>query len=1493
MFVTGDETHWAIADYQSLIHLVENEDGDKNPNIDFLISMNGNVEETRGNVLSRIGITEDPLISIKGGHYEGVANGLIVWGDQVDLKDFHNHDYLKTNHGGVNVFVRQFRNPRAESSQQLPIQGITAGPGVALRNASLVYDGIVQPSRWRESPRYDQADAPTTENGYIDVDLGDVYKISEVVIWHYYLHTRQQYSLTVELSKDGVSFQTIYETGAAEAGPVESESGNVINLVIPVEGRYIRHRCGISTHTQGCNFIEIAAFGVQVPKWYPFPQGNGPLYSDAVSFCASRPGDLTRLCSFDEVCPDRLTAELVVSDSQWVVCMKTGTCSEGESKMVDINTLHDVRCCSNSRNAYTPACNDTSLPNILAKYYEGIWNKIPNFDSLVPYKSNYVSNIDFSDGSFGAGRTEDFGVVYEGWLKFPQSGRWQLCITSDDASSLYINGEKIVNNGGLHSSRQRCGAYEVEDYGQIVFVRVDFIQAGGAASLIVKWKLEGVVDKTTIPQEAWMDMSCNNEKTFSQAVAICENDDARLCAKAQLENGCTAGSGCSHNGELVWAASYTSKPFIGNAAQEFEDTQWVPASDYENGWINAGPPDEKGVPSCNTYLDGMGTKPAWGNQSTRYSDTRHILCCVDKRPIIPLKLTSKGNVIQLPEPIPYEKYARAQDKTGTAEIIEEGNAIEFRGNAWKAFQFNYDITEMTAVSFTVSILEMAEVHAFCLAVNLDTNGDRCFTIGGTDTFGVSVRPKTQVWETRKYVVNVGQHLRGGINYFALVQDNDAHETYGYSVFRDIIIYESTRNIALGKPAYQSSQYQTYYASNAVDNDYGTFSHTQPNLPWWKVDLQTSYNIGVVKLYNRQDCCQERLSNLKINLLDVHNDVSPSERTYGDVRNGQIELKFNFNGVEASLVKVSLQGNKSLHLGEVEVFEETPEFKQFVGCYSDSWNHALPHYVGNHIGFDECAESCWVAGYYYFGRQYTGQCYCGGLDYSDISFTKYGASMGCDCDGSNIGSFKNCVYRYTEDPDFENYDYPQVCDNGLVPGDLVVTAFNTDTGNAAKPVVAITTLRDLWVGDEFYMTDRAIDCEGPGPCRFADFADSYMDGTVKFTAPEEIVAGKTIAYTKHIRPYSTRDVYFIPGNSQYSDDWTETWTDPVNDVNQFHLFSKIPQKDTTTDYALIGDNIILYCMAGSRPVFLFSLLYSDEPQIEWTEQGDVWGGDLSEGSTGPVASRNSYAPPYGPALILNPTTVLDHIPPGAVTCTCDNPNRSSPQHTFTCTDGSTDTCDASSQCVLNRPFEKGALDTACGKNLVAKKWRSRNHYRLIRPECGLESEDVLSWVLNSTNWAFYKSMNDNSITGIDVVNAYKFVCDPDPEERTDSQHEAAQQEAIQEAVLEGALNLARFQMDTKMETLRSVEYHAANNAMRERRSKYLPDGKTPIKGNEAPQTQAIDPRVPLCFAKPMCKIAHVKQMEDLAEVTGSGENQMYKKRHPLGQDSAFGTFYAVY
>ena len=79
----------------------------------------------------------------------------------------------------------------------------------------------------------------------------------------------------------------------------------------------------------------------------------------------------------------------------------------------------------------------------------------------------------------------------------------------------------------------------------------------------------------------------------------------------------------------------------------------------------------------------------------------------------------------------------------------------------------------------------------------------------------------------------------------------------------IVAAEAPINLALGKPATQSSLYGTGAASYAVDgNTSGSITHTQSNAQaWWQVDLGGVRPIGTIAVWNHTGCCLDRLKNV--------------------------------------------------------------------------------------------------------------------------------------------------------------------------------------------------------------------------------------------------------------------------------------------------------------------------------------------------------------------------------------------------------------------------------------------------------------------------------------------------------------------------------------------------------------------------------------------------------------------------------------------------------
>ncbi|KAI8490321.1 hypothetical protein Bbelb_320590 [Branchiostoma belcheri] len=143
------------------------------------------------------------------------------------------------------------------------------------------------------------------------------------------------------------------------------------------------------------------------------------------------------------------------------------------------------------------------------------------------------------------------------------------------------------------------------------------------------------------------------------------------------------------------------------------------------------------------------------------------------------------------------------------------------------------------------------------------------------------------------------------------------------------------NIALGKTAVQSSYIDDIpgNARLAVDGNiasnhhHGSCTHTkhwpgEENASWW-VDLGQPYTIGRVRIFNRMDCCQERLNPFNIHIGDSA-QVSENPRCggHGDhvIDEKRPSILVSCQGMKGRYVGVRLPGYRRIvSLCEVQVF----------------------------------------------------------------------------------------------------------------------------------------------------------------------------------------------------------------------------------------------------------------------------------------------------------------------------------------------------------------------------------------------------------------------------------------------------------------------------------------------------------------------------------------------------------------------------------------------
>jgi alpha-L-fucosidase len=126
--------------------------------------------------------------------------------------------------------------------------------------------------------------------------------------------------------------------------------------------------------------------------------------------------------------------------------------------------------------------NPAAAPGLQYLYYEGKWEKLPDFDAMKPLKQGTVTNFDRSAKNQ---KGEHYGFEYRGFIKIPTTGVYDFTTSSDDGSLLWIDQQKIVDNDGLHGNKKVTGELPLEAGYHEFMVR--YFNATGGEDLRVFW----------------------------------------------------------------------------------------------------------------------------------------------------------------------------------------------------------------------------------------------------------------------------------------------------------------------------------------------------------------------------------------------------------------------------------------------------------------------------------------------------------------------------------------------------------------------------------------------------------------------------------------------------------------------------------------------------------------------------------------------------------------------------------------------------------------------------------------------------------------------------------------------------------------------------------------------------------------------------------------------------------------------------------------------
>jgi alpha-L-fucosidase len=196
---------------------------------------------------------------------------------------------------------------------------------------------------------------------------------------------------------------------------------------------------------------------------------------------------------------DKAEPELTTSNMNFEIRYTTdGTMPSIESPLysgkvlITETTLLTARCFRNGKPVSDRVCalftkvkplpplkTEKLIPGINFRYYEGDWDSLPDFSKLIPVKTGIAGNFNLSEKIKG----DYYGFEFEGFIQIPEDGIYEFMTDSDDGSQLFIDGNLVADNDGLHGMELVKGAIALaKGYHSI---RVTYFEKGGQDDLRV------------------------------------------------------------------------------------------------------------------------------------------------------------------------------------------------------------------------------------------------------------------------------------------------------------------------------------------------------------------------------------------------------------------------------------------------------------------------------------------------------------------------------------------------------------------------------------------------------------------------------------------------------------------------------------------------------------------------------------------------------------------------------------------------------------------------------------------------------------------------------------------------------------------------------------------------------------------------------------------------------------------------------------------------
>jgi alpha-L-fucosidase len=131
------------------------------------------------------------------------------------------------------------------------------------------------------------------------------------------------------------------------------------------------------------------------------------------------------------------------------------------------------------------------FPALLLQTFDGDWNSLPDFDELQgrffrenpgkPLEARFAPGIALD----GETRREHIALEFQGGIEVSSDDVYVFALRSDDGSDLWIDGERVIDNDGLHGTIEKRGRVGLGK--GMHSIRVRWFNKTGGAELGLDW----------------------------------------------------------------------------------------------------------------------------------------------------------------------------------------------------------------------------------------------------------------------------------------------------------------------------------------------------------------------------------------------------------------------------------------------------------------------------------------------------------------------------------------------------------------------------------------------------------------------------------------------------------------------------------------------------------------------------------------------------------------------------------------------------------------------------------------------------------------------------------------------------------------------------------------------------------------------------------------------------------------------------------------------